>query len=44
MAKSTIQEDPDSDKLEKSCRYFKMKKIKNLEAKTAQVLIKEFIG
>ncbi|PZX50436.1 ISXO2 transposase-like protein, partial [Algoriphagus ratkowskyi] len=30
-------------KLNKSCRYFKMKKIKNLEAKTAQTLIKEYI-
>lgn len=31
---------PDSGKVEKSYRYFK---IKNLEAKTAQVLIKVFI-
>jgi hypothetical protein len=43
MAESTILEDTDSGKLNKSCRYFKMKKIKNLEAKTAQALIKEFI-
>jgi len=40
MAESTVQEDPDSGKLEKSCRYFKMR---NLEAKTVQVLINEFI-
>ena len=43
MAESTILEDVDSGVLEKSCRYFKMKKIKNLEAKTAQALIKEYI-
>lgn len=43
MAESTVLEDPDSGKFEKSCRYFKMKKIKNLEAKTTQTLIKEFI-
>ncbi len=43
MAESTVLEDPDSGKHEKSCRCFKMKKIKNLEAKTAQALIKEFI-
>jgi hypothetical protein len=36
-------EDPESGKLNKSCRYFKMKKIKNLEAKTAQAFIKEYI-
>jgi len=43
MAESTVLEDPESGKLGKSCRYFKMKKIKNLEAKTAQTLIKEYI-
>ncbi|MCH7396730.1 IS1595 family transposase [Belliella sp. DSM 107340] len=43
MAESTVLEDPDSGKLNKICRYFKMKKIKNLEAKTAQLLFKEFI-
>ena len=43
MAESTVMEDPESGKLNKSCRYFKMKKIKNLEAKTAQALIKEYI-
>jgi hypothetical protein len=43
MAESTVLEDPESGKLTKSCRYFKMKKITNLEAKTAQALIKEYI-
>ena len=43
MAESTVLEDPESGKLNKSCRYFKMKKIKNLEANTAQALIKEYI-
>lgn len=43
MAESTVLEDPESGKSDKSCRYFKMKKIKNLEAKTAQALIKEYI-
>ena len=43
MAESTLLEDPDSGKTDKSCRYFKMKKIKNLEAKTAQRLIKDYI-
>lgn len=43
MAESTVLEDHESGKLNKSCRYFKMKKIKNLEAKTAQALIKEYI-
>lgn len=43
MAESTVLEDPESGKLDKSCRYFKMKRIKNLEAKTAQALIKEYI-
>jgi ribosomal protein L37E len=43
MAESTVLEDPESGKHDKSCRYFKMKKIKNLEARTAQTLIKEYI-
>lgn len=43
MAESTVLEDLKTGKLNKSCRYFKMKKIKNLEAKTAQTLIKEYI-
>jgi hypothetical protein len=41
MAESTVLKDPESGKLNKSCRYFKMKNIKNLEAKTAQALIKK---
>lgn len=43
MAESTPLEDTESGKVDKSCRYFKMKKIKNLEAKTAQALIKDYI-
>jgi hypothetical protein len=43
MAESTVLEDPVSGKFDKSCRYFKIKKIKNLEPKTAQALIKEYI-
>lgn len=43
MAESTILEDPTSGKVDKSCRYFKMKKIKNLEARTAQSIIKEYV-
>ncbi|WP_200978120.1 IS1595 family transposase [Echinicola sp. 20G] len=43
MAESTVLEDLETGKSDKSCRYFKMKKIKNLEAKTAQNLVKEFI-
>lgn len=43
MAESTILEDIITGKLEKSCRYFKMKKIKNLEAKTAEDIIKDFV-
>ena len=43
MAESTVLKAPVSGKLSKSCKYFKMKKIKNLEAKTAQSLIKEYI-
>ncbi len=44
MAESTVLEDPESGGLNKSCRYFKMKKIKNLEAKTAESLIKTYIN
>jgi hypothetical protein len=43
MAESTVLEDPELGKFHKSCRYFKMKKITNLDAKTAQALIKEYI-
>ena len=43
MTESTVLEDLKSGKLSKSCSYFKMKKIKNLEAKTADALIKEYI-
>lgn len=42
MAESTVLEDPESEKSDKSSRYFNTKKIKNLEAKTAQALIKEY--
>ena len=43
MAESTVLENPVSGTLNKSCSYFKMKKIKNLDAKTAQALIKAYI-
>jgi hypothetical protein len=43
MAESTVLEDPESGKFDKSCKYFKMKKIKELEAKIAQTLFKEYI-
>lgn len=43
MAESTILEDFKTGKLTKSCRYFKMKKIDNLKAKTADKLIKDLI-
>jgi len=43
MAESTILEDLKTGKLTKSCRYFKMKKIDNLKAKTAEKLIKDLI-
>lgn len=43
MAESTILEDLKTGKLAKSCRYFKMKKIDNLKAKTADKLIKDLI-
>jgi len=40
MAESTVLEDFKKKKLTKSCRYFKMKKIDDLKAKTAEKLIK----
>lgn len=43
MAESTVLEDFKKKKLIKSCRYFKMKKIDNLKAKTAEKLIKGLI-
>lgn len=43
MAESTILENLKTGKLSKSCRYFKMKKIKNLEARSAEALIKQYI-
>ena len=43
MAESTILEDFQTGKLTKSCRYFKMKKIGDLKARTADKLIRDFI-
>lgn len=43
MAESTVLEDYTNGELTKSCRYFKMKKIDNLKAKTAEKLIKNLI-
>jgi hypothetical protein len=43
MAESTILEDFETGELSKSCKYFKMKKIDNLKAKTAEKLIKDLI-
>lgn len=43
MAESTILEDLQTGEKDKSCRYFKMKKIDNLKAKTAEKLIRDFI-
>lgn len=43
MAESTILEDFDTGEKEKSCRYFKMVKIDNLKAKTAEKLVKDLI-
>lgn len=43
MAESTVLEDFKTGELTKSCRYFKMKKIDNLKAKTAEKLIKDLI-
>ncbi len=43
MAESTILEDYKKGELTKSCRYFKMKKIDNLKAKTADKLVKDLI-
>jgi hypothetical protein len=44
MAESTVLEDFKTKELTKSCRYFKMKKIEDLKAKTAEKLIKDFIN
>lgn len=43
MAESTVLEDYLTGDKEKSCRYFKMVKVTNLKARTAEKLIKEFI-
>lgn len=43
MAESTILEDFKTGGLTKSCKYFKMKKIDNLKAKTAEKLVKDLI-
>lgn len=43
MAESTILEDLLTGEQEKSCRYFKMVKIDNLKAKTAEKLVKNLI-
>lgn len=43
MAESTILEDFETGEQEKSCRYFKMVKIDNLKAKTAEKLVKDLI-
>lgn len=43
MAESTVLEDFKTGGLAKSCRYFKMKKIEDLKAKTAEKLIRDFI-
>lgn len=43
MAESTVLEDFKKGELTKSCRYFKMKKIDNLKAKTADKLVKDLI-
>lgn len=43
MAESTVLENFTNGELNKSCRYFKMKKIKNLRAKTAEKLIRGLI-
>lgn len=43
MAESTKLEDFRTGKLPKSCRYFKMKKIGDLKARTADKLIRDFI-
>lgn len=43
MAESTVLEDYNTGEKDKSCRYFKMVKIANLKAKTAEKLVKELI-
>lgn len=44
MAESTVLENIQTGEKNKSCRYFKMKKINDLKAKTAEKLIKGFIN
>lgn len=43
MAESTILEDYQTGEKDKSCRYFKMKKIEDLKAKTAEKLVRDLI-
>lgn len=43
MAESTVLEDFKTGEMTKNCRYFKMKKVEDLKAKTAEKLIKDFI-
>jgi len=43
MAESTVLEDYMTGEKDKSCRPFKMVKITNLKAKTAEKLVKELI-
>ena len=43
MAESTVLEDYMTGEKDKSCRYFKMVKIENLKAKTAEKLVKDLI-
>ncbi len=43
MAESTVLEDFKTGELTKSCRYFKMKKIENLKATTAEKLIRNLL-
>jgi hypothetical protein len=43
MAESSILEDPKTGEMDKSCRYFKMNKVSNLKAKTAEKLIRGLI-
>ncbi|AWW29343.1 hypothetical protein DN752_03840 [Echinicola strongylocentroti] len=43
MAESTVLGDLEPGKKDKSCRYFKMKKIEDQKAKTAEKLVRDFI-
>lgn len=43
MAESTVLEDYNTGKKDKSCRYFKMVKTTNLKAKTAEKSVKELV-